>query len=95
MKPSQTSSSTRLRPTASSSEAFSINTSGTQERVSPIRQTAVNKFAGFFQRVWKRKGKDFSFGQDPRAATQRDPHTAHYGVGHIKWTMTATSKLLL
>ena len=54
-----------------------------------------NKFAGFFQRVWKRKGKDFSFGQDPRAATQRDPHTAHYGVGHIKWTMTATSKLLL
>ena len=55
---------------------------------------ANQKFAGFFQRVWKRKGKDFSFGQDPRAATQRDPHTAHYGVGHLKWTMASTSKLL-
>lgn len=56
--------------------------------------TRAQKFAGFFQRVWKRKGKDFAFGQDPRAATQRDPHTAHYGVGHIKWTMAASSRLL-
>jgi hypothetical protein len=53
------------------------------------------KIAGFFQRIWKRKGKDFTFGQDPRASTQRDPHTAHYGVGHIKYTATATNKLLI
>lgn len=57
--------------------------------------TAQHKLAGFFQRIWKRKGKDFSFGQDPRSSTQRNPATAHYGVGHIKWTMTASSKLLL
>ena len=56
--------------------------------------TGTQKVAGFFQRVWKRKGKDFTFGQDPRAATQRDPHTAHYGVGHIKWTMAPNSRLL-
>ena len=56
--------------------------------------TSTHKFAGFFQRIWKRKGKDFGFGQDPRAATQRDPHTAHYGVGHLKWTNTASNKLL-
>ena len=54
-----------------------------------------NKLAGFFQRVWKRKGKDFVYGQDPRAATQRDPHRAHYGVGNAKWTSTLTNKLLI
>lgn len=54
-----------------------------------------NKFAVFFERTWKRKGKDFGFGQDPRSGTQRDPHKAHYGVGQGKFTSTLTSKILL
>src|SRR5437667_6748570 len=54
-----------------------------------------NKLAGFYQRVWKRKGKDFSFGQDPRGSVNRDPYHAHYGVGNAKWTSTVTSKLLV
>jgi hypothetical protein len=54
-----------------------------------------NKLAAFFERTWKRKGKDFGFGVDPRAGTQRDPHHAHYGVGQGKFTSTLTSKILL
>ena len=53
-----------------------------------------NKFAVFFERTWKRKGKDFGFGQDPRAGTQRDPNKAHYGVGQGKFTSTVSSKIL-
>ena len=53
-----------------------------------------NKFAVFFERTWKRKGKDFGFGQDPRSGTQRDPNRAHYGVGQGKFTSTLTSKIL-
>ena len=53
-----------------------------------------NKLAMFFERTWKRKGKDFGFGTDPRAGTQRDPFHAHYGVGQGKFTSTMTSKLL-
>ena len=53
-----------------------------------------NKLAVFFERTWKRKGKDFGFGQDPRAGTQRDPNKAHYGVGQGKFTSTMTSKIL-
>ncbi len=53
-----------------------------------------NKFAVFFERTWKRKGKDFGFGQDPRSGTQRDPNKAHYGVGQGKFTSTMTSKIL-
>jgi Carboxypeptidase regulatory-like domain len=54
-----------------------------------------NKFAAFMQRTWKEKGKDFGFGTDPRAATQRDPHRAHYAIGQAKWTNTLSSKILL
>jgi hypothetical protein len=54
-----------------------------------------NKLAAFFQRTWKRKGKDFPFGTDPRAGTQRDPSKAHYGIGNAKYTNTLTSKILL
>jgi hypothetical protein len=54
-----------------------------------------NKFAAFMQRTWKRKGKDFSFGQDPRSGTQRDPHKGHYAIGNAKYTNTVTSKILL
>jgi len=54
-----------------------------------------NKIAAFMQRTWKRKGKDFTFGQDPRSATQRDPHHGHYAIGNAKWTNTLSSKILL
>jgi hypothetical protein len=54
-----------------------------------------NKLAAFMQRTWKRKGKDFSFGQDPRSGTQRDPHKGHYAIGNAKYTNTLTSKILL
>jgi hypothetical protein len=53
-----------------------------------------NKFSVFFERTWKRKGKDFGFGQDPRSGTQRDPNKAHYGVGQGKFTSTISSKIL-
>jgi hypothetical protein len=59
------------------------------------QMSTKNKLAVFFERTWKRKGKDFGFGTDPRAGTQRDPHTAHYGVGQGKFTSTVTSKVLL
>jgi hypothetical protein len=54
-----------------------------------------HKLSAFMQRIWKYKGKDFTFGQDPRASTQRDPHHAHYAIGTIKWTSTFSSRLLL
>jgi hypothetical protein len=54
-----------------------------------------NKLGAFFQRTWKRKGKDFTFGVDPRAAAQRDPRKAHLGPGQMKYTSTLTNKLLL
>lgn len=54
-----------------------------------------NKLASFFQRTWKRKGKDFGFGTDPRAATHRDPYRSHMGIGNIKYTGTWSSRLLL
>jgi hypothetical protein len=54
-----------------------------------------NKLAAFMQRTWKRKGKDFTFGIDPRAGTQRDPHHGHYAIGDGKYTNTLTSKILL
>ncbi len=56
---------------------------------------AKNKLTVFFQRTWKRKGKDFVFGTDPRAATQRDPRKAHLGPGQVKWTNPLTSRILL
>ena len=56
--------------------------------------SAKNKLAVFFERTWKRKGKDFGFGADPRSGTQRDPNKAHYGVGQGKFTSTLTSKIL-
>ena len=36
-----------------------------------------NKFAAFFNRTWKRKGKDFGAGSDPRAGSYRDPRPAN------------------
>ncbi len=54
-----------------------------------------HKIASFVQRWWKRKGKDFAAGTDPRAGQFRDPAKAHHGVGNIKWTSPLTNKILL
>jgi hypothetical protein len=54
-----------------------------------------NKFAAFFNRTWKRKGKDFGAGSDPRAGSYRDPRTGKYAVGQAKYTNTLTSRWLL
>ena len=49
-----------------------------------------HKLATFVQRWWKRKGKDFGAGQDPRASQFRDPKHAHHTVGNIRWTSPMT-----
>jgi hypothetical protein len=54
-----------------------------------------HKIATFIQRWWKRKGKDFGVGQDPRASQLRDPRHAHHGVGNVKWTSPISNRLLL
>jgi hypothetical protein len=54
-----------------------------------------NKLGVFYQRTWKRKGKDFGFGTDPRAGAQRDPRQDNLGPGQMKYTNTLTSKILL
>jgi carboxypeptidase family protein len=57
--------------------------------------TQKNKLAMFWQRWWKRKGKDFTTGQDPRSATQRNPVHAHHYVGDAKYTSPITNKMLI
>jgi hypothetical protein len=57
--------------------------------------SSSNKVSAFLERIWKRKGKDFTFGQDPRAATQRDPNHAHYAIGALKWTSTISNRMLI
>jgi hypothetical protein len=54
-----------------------------------------NKIAAFGSRWWKRKGKDFTAGVDPRIGQFRDPQHAHHFVGNIKWTSTLGSKFLV
>jgi hypothetical protein len=53
-----------------------------------------HKLASFVQRWWKRKGRTFSAGQDPRTGQFRDPAKAHHTVGNIKYTSPFTNKLL-
>ena len=53
------------------------------------------KFAPFVQRLWKQLGKDFVFGQDPRTSVQRDSTQANNFFGTAKFTVAATSKLLI
>ena len=55
----------------------------------------THKLATFVQRWWKRKGRTFAAGEDPRSGQFRDPRKAHHTVGNIKWTSPITSKLLL
>ena len=54
-----------------------------------------NKFAAFFNRTWKRKGKDYGAGADPRAGSYRDPRTGKYAVGQAKYTNTLSGRWLL
>ena len=54
-----------------------------------------HKLATFVQRWWKRKGKDFSAGTDPRVGQFRDPKKAHHTVGNVKWTSPMTNKILV
>ena len=53
-----------------------------------------HKLASFIQRWWKRKGKDFSSGQDPRASQFRNPRNAHHTVGNVRYTSPMTNRLL-
>ena len=53
-----------------------------------------HKLASFVQRWWKRKGRTFAAGQDPRTGQFRDPSKAHHTVGNIKYTSPLTNKLL-
>ena len=70
-----------------------------QSRNADVRLTwQINdkmKFAPFLQRTWKQLGKDFAFGQDPRASVQRDPTNANNFFGTAKVTIVASSKLLI
>jgi len=60
-----------------------------------LQATPQNKVAVFLERIYKRKGKDFTFGQDPRASTLRDPNHAHYAIGALKWTSTPANRLMV
>jgi hypothetical protein len=54
-----------------------------------------NKFSAWLSRIFKRKGKDFGFGADPRFAAQRDTrHGMHYAAGQLRWSTTLSSKFL-
>jgi hypothetical protein len=57
--------------------------------------TPNHKIAAFASRWWKRKGKDFSAGTDPRIGQFRDPTRAHHFVGNVKWTWTPRSTFLV
>jgi hypothetical protein len=57
--------------------------------------TPNHKIAAFGSRWWKRKGKDFSAGTDPRVGQFRDPKHAHHFVGNVKWNWTATAHFLV
>jgi hypothetical protein len=54
-----------------------------------------HKIASFVQRWWKRKGRTFSAGGDPRSGQFRDPRKAHHTVGNVKWTSPVTNRILL
>jgi hypothetical protein len=57
--------------------------------------TTNNKIALFASRWWKRKGKDFAAGTDPRVGQFRDPRKAHHFVGNVKWTSTLGGSFLI
>jgi hypothetical protein len=57
--------------------------------------TPNHKIATFASRWWKRKGKDFAAGTDPRVGQFRDPTRAHHFAGNIKWSWTPRSTFLV
>ena len=58
------------------------------------QMTSKHKFAAWYERQYKWKGKAFNAGQDPRSADQWDTSPVHGG-GQAKLTSTLSSKLLL
>src|SRR5262245_59126612 len=54
-----------------------------------------HKIAMFASRWWKRKGKDFTAGTDPRAGQFRDPTHAHHYVGNVKYNWTPRPTFLV
>ena len=55
-----------------------------------------NKFSIWGSRIFKRKGKDFGYGADPRFSSQRDTeHGMHYFAGQARWATTLSSKVLI
>ena len=54
-----------------------------------------HKLASFVQRYWKRKGKTFDAGQDPRSGQFRDPSKAHHTVGNVKYTSPISNQILI
>jgi hypothetical protein len=60
-----------------------------------IQVTAKNKFAVLFNRSWKDKDNELSFGVDPVfASTIRDNREGLYPWGYAKWTTTMSSKVM-
>ncbi len=54
-----------------------------------------NKFTAWGSRIFKRKGKDYGWGADPRYSAQRDTkHGMHYFAGQARWATTWSSKIL-
>ena len=54
-----------------------------------------HKLATFVQRWWKRKGRTFAAGQDPRTGQFRDPRKAHHTVGNVKYTSPISNQILV
>jgi Carboxypeptidase regulatory-like domain len=57
--------------------------------------TPTMKIATFGSRWYKRKGKDFTAGTDPRVGQFRDPAHAHHFAGNVKYTWTPTARVLV
>ena len=55
-----------------------------------------NKFSTYFDRMFKFKGREFSFGVEPtQASSRRDPDRANYHTYQAKWTSTLSNRMLL
>ena len=57
--------------------------------------SAKNKFAVWASRIFKHKGKEYSYGTDPRYSGQRDTrHGMHYLAGQGRWSTTLSSSFM-
>ena len=58
--------------------------------------TPRNKVTAFLQRTFKNADRQIGFGTDPVTSPTRRSHKhAMYAIGQVKWTSTASSRLLL